>query len=60
NDDGTVELRQRARFWPRGLPGLLYWGVVYPFHHFVFNGMLRGIGRAAGRAVVRGPQRIDY
>ncbi|MFO7983551.1 MAG: SDR family oxidoreductase [Desulfuromonadales bacterium] len=59
NEDRTVELRQRGRFWPRGLAGLLYWGAVYPFHYFIFNGMLRGIGQASGRAIVKGPEKID-
>lgn len=36
-------LRQTARFQPRGLLGLAYWSAVLPFHHIVFNGMLRGI-----------------
>lgn len=40
-------LTQTARFKPRGLGGILYWYAVLPLHHFVFNGMLRGIQRAA-------------
>jgi hypothetical protein len=40
-------LEQTARFRPRGLAGLLYWGAVLPFHGFVFRAMLRGIRRAA-------------
>jgi uncharacterized protein YbjT (DUF2867 family) len=40
-------LTQTARFKPRGLMGLLYWTAVYPFHGFVFRGMLEGIRRSA-------------
>ena len=40
-------LTQTALFRPRGLFGLLYWYSVVPFHHIVFSGMLRGIGREA-------------
>lgn len=46
---GTATLRQVARFKPRGLFGILYWFGVLPFHFFVFEGMLRGIARAAER-----------
>ncbi len=45
-DRGST-LTQTARFKPLGLAGLLYWTVVYPFHGFVFKGMLNGIRRAA-------------
>ncbi len=38
---------QTARFIPRGLAGLGYWYAVMPLHGLVFNGMLRGICRAA-------------
>ncbi|RLB62260.1 MAG: DUF2867 domain-containing protein, partial [Deltaproteobacteria bacterium] len=41
-DDGRTELRQIARFLPRGLLGLVYWYGVTPFHNYVFDGMLRG------------------
>ena len=44
---GPCRLIQTARFQPRGLLGLLYWGAVLPFHGFVFRGMLRGIRREA-------------
>ena len=56
---GQSELCQVARFLPRGLLGIAYWYSVYPFHHFVFNGMLRGIARAVGKPVLRGPERIE-
>ena len=34
---------QTATFRPVGLPGRLYWYAVYPFHGFIFNGMLKSI-----------------
>lgn len=52
-DSKRVELVQTARFLPKGLVGRLYWYAVMPFHHFVFNGMLRGIVKAAGKSVTR-------
>lgn len=43
-------LHMTARFKPRGLLGLAYWYAVLPLHHFVFNGMLNGMKRAAEQA----------
>lgn len=54
--DGTTEIRQSARFKPRGLAGLLYWYSVLPLHNLVFTGMLRGIARTAGGRVLSGPE----
>jgi hypothetical protein len=42
---GGTEIRQTAIFDPRGLPGLLYWWALYPFHRRIFGGMLEGIAR---------------
>jgi len=53
--DGTSEIRQCARFMPRGLLGLLYWYAVLPFHNLIFAGMLRGIAKASGGRIVSGP-----
>jgi uncharacterized protein YbjT (DUF2867 family) len=39
-------IRQTAIFDPVGLLGLIYWYAVYPLHHVVFAGMLRGIVKA--------------
>lgn len=35
------ELEQTATFRPLGLKGRLYWIAVFPFHGFIFNGMLK-------------------
>lgn len=39
--DGTVY--QTATFRPVGLWGRLYWYSVFPFHYFIFNGMINKI-----------------
>jgi hypothetical protein len=57
--DGTTELFQIARFHPGGLTGIAYWFLVMPLHHFVFNGMLRGIVKASGRSLVAGPEKLE-
>ncbi len=57
--DGATEVRQCARFRPRGLLGLLYWYSVLPLHNLVFAGMLRGIARAAGGRILSGPEPLS-
>ncbi len=46
NGQGST-IRQTAIFDPVGLRGLLYWYSVYPLHQFIFEGLLRGIAKAA-------------
>ena len=36
-------LSQTVFFAPRGLPGFLYWLLLYPFHIISFRGLIRGI-----------------
>jgi Protein of unknown function (DUF2867) len=55
---GGTELRQVARFLPRGLWGILYWWAVTPLHGLVFSGMLRGLANSIGKRVLRGPRKI--
>lgn len=43
----SATIRQTAIFDPVGMPGRAYWYALYPLHHLVFNGMLRGIAQAA-------------
>lgn len=38
-----IQLRQTATFRPRGVWGRLYWFSMLPFHHFIFNGMIKNI-----------------
>jgi uncharacterized protein YbjT (DUF2867 family) len=46
---GGAEIRQTAIFDAAGLFGIAYWYALYPFHRFVFRGMLRGVARDAER-----------
>lgn len=46
-EGSSSTIRQTAIFDPVGLAGQAYWYALYPVHHLVFNGMLRGIVRAA-------------
>jgi hypothetical protein len=41
-------LAQTVYFAPRGVPGYLYWYLLYPFHRLVFAGLFRRIARLAG------------
>jgi uncharacterized protein YbjT (DUF2867 family) len=43
----SATIRQTAIFDPVGLLGRVYWYALYPLHHLVFGGMLRGIARTA-------------
>ena len=49
--DEAVELRIIARYTPRGLAGLFYWYLVYPFHNIVFKGMLKNIVLSINRSL---------
>ena len=55
---GRTELQQHSRYLPKGLAGLLYWYVMYPFHQWVFKGMLEGIAKAVRKPIVQGPDRV--
>ena len=46
-EDDRIHLRQTAFFAPRGLPGFLYWYLLYPLHALVFSGLVRGIKKKA-------------
>jgi len=56
--DGVTQLQLLSRFLPRGLMGILYWYVLYPFHEIIFGGMLQAIAGDVGRPVVAGPERF--
>ncbi len=44
------QLVQTAHFLPRGVLGRLYWYLVLPLHHFVFNNLARTVVSSAGKA----------
>ncbi|MET0772451.1 MAG: SDR family oxidoreductase [Candidatus Limnocylindrales bacterium] len=48
--DGGSHLVQTAFFEPKGLPGLVYWYLLYPLHGLIFLGTVRAIARRASRA----------
>ncbi len=50
--NGSI-IHQTALYDPRGLLGRAYWYMVWPFHKFVFGGMLRNIGRTARKKLGR-------
>ena len=49
--DGTCQagsiLTQTARFYPRGLAGIVYWYGIYPVHILVFRRLAAAIGKRA-------------
>jgi uncharacterized protein YbjT (DUF2867 family) len=49
------ELQMLTRFVPRGLTGLIYWYVMYPFHRYVFKGMLKEIANSVNRTILKDP-----
>ena len=53
----STVLRQIASFEPHGLPGLLYWYLLWPIHEVMFRGMLRRIAAAATGASTAPPPR---
>jgi uncharacterized protein YbjT (DUF2867 family) len=55
---GRTELQQLSRFLPKGLLGIIYWYLLYPFHKWVFKGMLRGIEETVGKPILTGPDRF--
>jgi len=53
-----VELQMLSRFLPKGLFGMLYWYGLYPFHQWIFFGMLKAIAKSINRPIVYGPKRF--
>ena len=54
----TTQLEQTAVFSPRGLTGLVYWYALYPFHAWIFRGLIRAIargGRSGSRKLTPAP-----
>jgi hypothetical protein len=46
-EDGKTLLTETAYYEPRGFWGFVYWYAMWPFHAFLFNGLIR---RLASRA----------
>ncbi len=47
-----------SRFLPKGLAGILYWYILYPFHQYVFSSMLKGMAGSLGLELTAPPQRF--
>ena len=45
NIDEENVLHQIATFRPKGIWGRIYWYAMYPFHYFIFEGMLNKIAK---------------
>jgi hypothetical protein len=56
--DGGTELQQLSRNLARGLSRLAYWYVLYPFHQYIFKGMLKGIAKQWADLIFQGPDRF--
>jgi uncharacterized protein YbjT (DUF2867 family) len=57
-ENGRTELQQLSRYLPMGLSGLAYWYASYPFHQWIFKGMLKRIADAVGKPIAKGPDRF--
>ena len=53
-----VEFELHSRFMPQGLFGLLYWYMLYPFHQYIFFGMLKAMARSINKPILAGPERF--
>jgi hypothetical protein len=56
--NGQVELQMLSRFLPKGLFGILYWYGLYPFHQWIFYGMLKAIAKSIGKPIASDPERF--
>jgi hypothetical protein len=45
--EGGALLSQTAYFAPKGVPGFLYWYLLYPVHRLVFAGLIKKLARRA-------------
>ncbi|WP_244187346.1 DUF2867 domain-containing protein [Thermus tenuipuniceus] len=52
---GGSRLVQTAYFDPKGLTGLLYWWLLYPFYRRIFSDLARAIVREAEAAAAKPP-----
>ncbi len=44
-EDGQLQLFQEATFRPFGVMGRMYWYAMWPFHAFIFGGMIKNLVR---------------
>ena len=55
---GRIELKMLSRFLPKGLFGIVYWYGLYPFHQWIFFGMLKAIAKSIKKPIYSGPERF--
>ncbi len=53
-----VELQMLSRFLPKGIFGIMYWYALYPFHQWIFFGMLKAIAKSINKPIFYGPERF--
>jgi uncharacterized protein YbjT (DUF2867 family) len=53
-----TELQLLSRFLPKGLWGMIYWYALYPFHQWIYAGMLKRLALSVGKPVLEGPDRF--
>jgi len=53
-----VQFELHSRFMPQGLFGLLYRYVLYPFHQYIFFGMLKAMAKSINKPIRAGPERF--
>jgi len=56
--EGQVEFQMLSRFLPKGLFGIVYWYGLYPFHQWIFFGMLKAIAESIDKPILNGPERF--
>ena len=56
--NAQCEIVLLSRFLPKGLPGIIYWYVLYPAHLYVFTRMLKGMVKASGLTFKTYPERF--
>src|SRR5512143_295135 len=54
--DGKTLLTETAYYEPRGFFGFLYWYAMWPFHAFLFDGLIRRLAARARMLARRQPQ----
>ncbi len=57
-EGGQTEVQLLSRFLPRGLGGILYWYSLFPFHQWVYRGMLQALAVTMGKSILSGPERF--
>ena len=57
-DDNRTEVHLFSRFLPKGLLGIVYWYILYPFHQYIYRGILKSIARSIGEPILMGPTRF--